>query len=106
MLPYPGFGTLHQRRHLSPQMMRALQVGGVRGVLAGIVKDADCLAGGLSRRLQLFFQTLELGFRSKILSHHRDQLAVSSRSLALTSTIPPPWNCSCPELTDRMAKSE
>lgn len=41
--------------------MRALQVGGVLGVLAVIVEHADRLAGRLSCRLQLCFQALQLG---------------------------------------------
>ncbi len=75
MLLCPCFSTLHQRRHLSLQVMRALQVDGVLGVLAGIVEYGDRVAGCLSCRLQFFFQALQLGFGRKILSHHRDKLA-------------------------------
>lgn len=81
---------LHQRRDLFPQAMRALQVGGVLGVLAVIVENADRLAGRLSCRLQLCFQALQLGLSRKIPSHHRDQVAVTGAD----STIPPTWNSS------------
>ncbi|ASQ13098.1 hypothetical protein CDO22_24400 (plasmid) [Sinorhizobium meliloti] len=67
--------------------MRALQVGGVLSVLTRSVEYADRLAA-LSCRLQLCFQALQLGFGDKYCLI----TATSSLSLALTSTIPPPWN--------------
>ncbi|PLU82088.1 hypothetical protein BMJ22_15240 [Sinorhizobium medicae] len=70
------------------------------GVLTRIVEDADRLAGGLSCRLQLFLQALELGLHRKILSHHRYELAVPVAGFHDSSSL----NSSLRELIDKNGK--